>query len=538
MMSALVSWRRILAVSRKSRYAAVLPFLLAVLLLDLSSMRGMSATYDEGGHLAFGQSVIERRSIGPSAQKMAITLVNYLPLYVLDLLGLDVSAPTSLFVARLPSVVASLTLVLLVFGWTRRLYGLRGALVSATLCTLCPTVIAHGRLVTNDIYCACLMFAATMMFVEYLRAPTHGRLIGVAGIAGLAQLTKHTALLLVPIFAVLWSVDALRAARDGRTHAAPRARRVRRFVLHGAMAVAVALLVMNAGYLFGGTLRSAESYLTEYRALPVGVRNAPALAAIAALAAPVPSVRVPLPYLYVYALITGIQYNATGAGHGPIYLMGEVSERGWWYYFLVAFALKTPLAVMLLLAGAIAVSPRWFGKQPLDELALLTAVVVIFAFFSFACTAQLGIRYVLPAFPFLFVFVGKVAASAPRRHPIPYHAALGILLVWAGASSLSFHPHYVSYFNELIGDRKNMWKYLADSNVDWGQSNEYLLRYLVAQGPGRVTLNPEAPMSGRVIVNVNVLVGVSAPRQKYAWLRERFEPARHVAYSWLVYDVP
>ena len=149
------------------RSLAVLPFLLAIALLDVSSMLGMSGTYDERGHLAFGQSVIERRSIGPSAQKMAITLLNYLPLHALEILGIDVSPRTSLFISRLPSVATSLVLVTLVFAWARRLYGLRGALLSATLFTICPTVIAHARLVTNDLYCACLMFASTMLFVDY-----------------------------------------------------------------------------------------------------------------------------------------------------------------------------------------------------------------------------------------------------------------------------------------------------------------------------------------------------------------------------------
>jgi hypothetical protein len=281
----------------------------------------------------------------------------------------------------------------------------------------------------------------------------------------------------------------------------------------------------------------ARSYLAEYHALPSDARGEPMLASAASLASALPALPVPLPYPYVYALITGIVYNATGAGHGPIYLLGDVSQRGWWYYFFVTFGLKTPLAVMLLLVATIALSPRWFRARPLDELALLAAPAVLFAFFSLACTAQLGIRYLLPVFPFLFVAAGKVVASAPRRHAVAYHAAVLGLVLWAAASVLSFHPHYISYFNELIGDRKNMWKYLADSNVDWGQSNEYLLRYLADQVPGRVVLNPESPTSGRVIVNVNVLVGVSAPREKYAWLRAR-EPARHIAYSWLVYEIP
>jgi hypothetical protein len=103
---------------------------------------------------------------------------------------------------------------------------------------------------------------------------------------------------------------------------------------------------------------------------------------------------------------------------------------------------------------------------------------------------------------------------------------------------LSFHPHYLSYFNELIGDRKNMSRYLADSNVDWGQSDEYLQRYLDAVGRDRVAVNPSSPVTGRVVVNVNALVGVVGPRETYRWLRDGFRPVDHVAYAWLVFEVP
>ncbi|MGH7342637.1 MAG: hypothetical protein ACREKH_19300, partial [Candidatus Rokuibacteriota bacterium] len=285
-------------------------------------------------------------------------------------------------------------------------------------------------------------------------------------------------------------------------------------------------------------LVSVHEYLAEYRGQPSDIRDAPSLTTVASLGSRLPNVPLPLPHPYVYALATGILYNATGGGHGPVYLLGELSQRGWWHYFFVAFALKTPLALFPLVVAAAALSPRWFRKNALDESALLVATVVLFAFFSFACTAQLGVRYLLPVLPFLFVAVGKAAAYTPRRHATAYRATLAALVLWFAISSLSFHPHYLSYFNELIGDRKNMYRYLADSNVDWAQSDEYLARYLAAPDRGPVAVNPEAPVTGRVVVNVNALVGITAPREKYAWLRDRFEPVDHVAYAWLVYEIP
>ena len=461
---------------------------------------------------------------------MAISIVNYLPLGGLRAAGITVSPQTRVFLSRLPTVAVSLVLGVLVFVWARQLYGLPGALLSAALYIVCPTVIAHSRLATNDLACACLMFAATLLFVGYLKAPTLPRLAFLAAVTGLAQLSKQTALLLFPIFALLWLIDAARAARWPRPGG--------RHVAHGLLGVVVILSVVNAGYLFRGTLMPVHAYLVEYRALAPHVRDEPTMVRIASIASLTPQVPVPLPYNYVAGLVKGVYINAVGAGHGPVYLLGEVSRTGWWYYFAVAFALKIPLATILLIGAAVVLAPRWLQRQPVQESALLLVPAVTVAFFSFACTAQLGIRYLLPALPFLFVAAGKLPACAPRRYTGACRVGLVALVLWAAASSLSFHPHYLSYFNELIGDRKTMYRYLADSNVDWGQSQQYLTQYLNAARPQHVAVNPASPVTGRVVVNVNHLVGVTAPREKYAWLRERFEPVGHVAYSWLVYDVP
>jgi 4-amino-4-deoxy-L-arabinose transferase-like glycosyltransferase len=513
-----------------SHLVVVLPFLLVLLALQVSSMTLLSPTSDERSHIAFGRDVLARRAIGPSGQSMAISAVNYLPLGGLKLAGIAVSHRTRVLLSRMPTVLVSLGLGALVFVWARRLYGLRGALLSAALYTVCPTVIAHSRLATNDVACACLMLASTLLFVDYLGSPTLARLVFAATATGLAQVSKQTALLLFPVFAVLWLIHTARAVRSPRPAG--------RLLAHGLVAVGIVLVVVNAGYLFRGTLMPVRAYLVEYQALGPLVRDEPAMARIASIASLAPEMRVPLPYNYAAGLVKGVFYNATGTGHGPSYLLGELSPQGWWYYFFVAFALKTPLPTIVLIVAAVALSPRWLRREPLEESALLLVPAVTVAFFSFACTAQLGIRYLLPALPFLFVAAGKLAAYTPRRYALAYRVGLVALVLGAAASSLSFHPHYVSYFNELIGDRKTMYRYLADSNVDWGQSQPYLVRYLNAAHPLPVAVNPESPVTGRVVVNVNRLVGVDVPREKYAWLRDRFEPVGHVAYSWLVYDVP
>src|ERR1044072_2079365 len=178
-----------------------------------------------------------------------------------------------------------------------------------------------------------------------------------------------------------------------------------------------------------------------------------------------------------------------------------------------------PLGFFVLLALAACLLKRSLARNPLDEVAMMLGAAAVFLSFTFFCTAQLGIRYLLPMFPFLHVFAGKLGSVfAPGRRG-------GFQLVTAGAvggdvvSSLSYYPPYLSYFNEVIGNRRNMYNYLADSNVDWGQNECVLARYLASRPREEIAVNPDRPVAGTVIVNVNQVVGLEDPL-KYAWLRD------------------
>jgi len=113
-------------------------------------------------------------------------------------------------------------------------------------------------------------------------------------------------------------------------------------------------------------------------------------------------------------------------------------------------------------------------------------------------------------------------------------ASLGLVL-YAVVSVLSYHPYYLSYFNEFVWDRKQAYKYLADSNLDWGQAKNELWLH-ISEHPGAIYA-PKKVRAGYIVVGVNDLVGVTDDPQQYAWLRENFEPIGTVAYSYLIYDI-
>jgi hypothetical protein len=155
-------------------------------------------------------------------------------------------------------------------------------------------------------------------------------------------------------------------------------------------------------------------------------------------------------------------------------------------------------------------------------------------FLSFFNREQIGVRHILPFFAIDVIvaaaaFAGFSAMSRARK------AFLCVLVFWLGVSVASYYPHMIPYMNEWVFDRKLAYKILADSNLDWGQNARVVAEFL--KNNPDVILNPTAPVAGRILVGVNILVGL--PRQDHMlWLRSRYKPVAHVAYADLLFVVP
>ena len=148
--------------------------------------------------------------------------------------------------------------------------------------------------------------------------------------------------------------------------------------------------------------------------------------------------------------------------------------------------------------------------------------------------AQIGIRYFLIIFPLVYILAGSlIAGQEPlsRRARVGLITALGAVVV----SMLSYYPHFLAYFNELVPDRTQAYRILADSNLDWGQYGNYLEEYR-AREPGSV-FEPDKPVAGTILVRANMLVGILGDPNRYRWLREHFRPVGHIAHGILVYRV-
>lgn len=189
---------------------------------------------------------------------------------------------------------------------------------------------------------------------------------------------------------------------------------------------------------------------------------------------------VPLPKSYVL----GVDQTKAEFERGKrSYLRGEWKHGGWWYYYLYALAAKVPLGTWLLafLAFTATVCCRDFRRRWRDEVVLLAPAACVMALVSSQTGFNAHLRYVLPAFPFVFIWLGKLFAS-PLKSAVPVRRALswaaGAALICSILSCLTIYPHCLAYFNFIGGGPLHGHAHLLDSNIDWGQDLLYLHRWL------------------------------------------------------------
>ncbi len=174
----------------------------------------------------------------------------------------------------------------------------------------------------------------------------------------------------------------------------------------------------------------------------------------------------------------------------PVYLDGSLQSSGWWYYYLAALAYKVPEGTWgLLVLGLVvlAISPRSRATWA-DELAVGIVPLTVLVVMSFGTDINLGLRYILPAFPYLFIATGKVAPwVAGLVPPIRRQVAIVGVAGCLGANVLAvalIHPHYLAYFNWASGGAAHGSEHLIDSNLDWGQDLVNLRDWLRENAPG------------------------------------------------------
>ncbi len=364
------------------------------------------------------------------------------------------AAPDSLlFAARFVTILLTVLFGAYFAWWVRRRAGPLAGLFGLALFAFDPNLIAHGRYVTTDLATALFIFMTLTLWLEYLREGGWHWLV-LSGLAlGLALASKYSAVYLLPVLLILYWCQA---------------HNLRQFITATAILGAISFIVLAVVY--WPEVRHSGSLPPLGLAL---ARKGPA-GPLLSFAAD----RLHLPeYTYLVGLDRLSEHEAIGH---PSYLLGNLSDHGFWYYFPVAFAVKTPAALLvgLLLAGIVA-------RQAPDRFLAGALAFSAAAYFAMAMCASIdiGIRHLLPVYPLLYAAAAMILTNSSIRK-----SALIIPLLVALESATIF-PNYLTFFNVFAGGPSAGPKYLLDSNLDWGQSAGELGRYMRLQHIPRVKLS-------------------------------------------------
>jgi len=493
-----------------------------------------STTVDEPHHVEYGTRILhfepDRLAGGFCDSQMPVSALNAAPQVIAAYLESHhlfhpISAALDHFkVVRIPTILATLALELLVYLWAYDLYGEAAALVSCLLCVLSPNLIAHGTLATTDMYHALGVLGSLFFFRRFLLQPTWGHALFSGLALALAQVTKSFAIVL---YVVVYLAMALVMFR----HTSVQSLTLKRVFGFSVVAAVCFVAVINLAFCFDRTFMPLSSYHFE-TAFFTRLQRTPSLARVA----------VPFPYPFLQGLDMMKRSEETGRTFGDIYLLGELRDpsspdfRGFKSYYAVAMFYKEPIALQVLfLWGVVWIwRNRSLGDFILGEGLLLTAAAILVVWLSFFSKAQIGIRHILPALAIETVIAGAAFSNFPSK-PWPQKAILSVLVLWLAGSVASYYPQMIPYMNEWVGDRRQAYRILSDSNLDWGQDGDVVDEFL--QKNPDVVLDPPVPVAGRILVRANRLTGV------YRWdsatyLAKRYVPVAQVGYGHFLFVVP
>ena len=462
------------------------------------SISKRSNTWDESGHLLSGYAYIKSGIdyLEPSHPVLG-RLIPALPLLFFDLRFEPdkvsaQNAPGSnfypyslkflfennadgkklLFYSRLSMIALGILLGVYIFTWARMLYGNKGGFLALFFYVLCPNMLAHSGLVTTDF--PLTAFFIISLFCLYLLTDKITILrVFLAGISlGLALTTKYSALLLsLPYTAAFLYLFLKRDIDISKGLSAYKKNILTPLIFAFILLTAYLTIWSVYGFDYRADILDAKSEQEIEKTVFKWEENKTKSAVLNKALDSIRYFHI-LPESYIYGLYRFL--SRADEGHAA-FLMGEYSGHGWWYYFLMAFLIKTPIPVLYLFLGSILFLSRYQNRA--KTFIFIALPVMLMFFVSTRQHINIGLRHILPVYPLIFVLIGgliNINISRKRLAGI----ILTLAMTWSVWTSINIYPYYLAYFNEFIGGPQNGYKYLVDSNLDWGQDLPGLKEYM------------------------------------------------------------
>lgn len=603
-------------------YTALVVLLITMAAIAFFSMREDSLTFDEMSHIPDGYSYLVKHDYRLNPEHPP--LVKDLAAIPLLFMGLNFPSQSPnwttwtpdqqwrfgpeflyrsgnnpdriVFWARIPMLGFLVALGITIFKWAKKLGGNKAALFAFALFAFSPAFVAHGRLVTTDVAAALGFLISSYWFFLYLEKPSMKNLVLTGIVWGASLLLKFTIIITLPFFAAVWLMGAIALkSRQGKPNGyligARRTvmRDIPRLMMLGV--VALALIGIIYGFHTSGYPPQEQKLHTEYtvRMYNDNPSSNPIYRTLIWMS--------DKPVLRAYEqYLLGITMNYKRSTFGnTTFFRGEISAAGWRRYFPVVYAIKEPLPLHILSAIALMLLVSRFAaslkkKRKLERMAAFLSshlvpvsffiFIVIYWALSIRSNLNIGVRHVLPTFPFIYIllavsigaWINEGMPAAPRlfqtilRHPfitLLKYGLLFFLLFWYIAGTIKAYPSYISYFNELVGGGENGHRYVVDSNLDWGQDFRRLKSWIEKNEVSRLHLDyfggadaeyylgevfipwwsDLGPPKGYFAVSLTKLKGAQAkpvegftlrPEERYEWLRNK-EPVAKIGHSIWVY---
>lgn len=587
-------------------------------ILAITSMWNDSANYDERIHLPAGYSYITRQDmrLNPehpplvkdlAALPLLFMKINFpfqswgwntplvsdssrTPSWQTDVgFGNDLlyysgnDAQNMMRYGRIPIILIGILLGFYIFRFVRELWGDLAGIIALTFYSFSPTFLAHTRLVTTDVAAAAAFFISCYYFYKWLKISTYRNLFILGIVFGLALLTKFSTFLLVPIFGFVVLVWILLYGQW------------KKYLGGFILVLVIAYLVVGAVYAFHvwnyppqKQQIDTKFILSTFGFKPlvnfnIWIFSQPVLRAWGH---------------YFLGLLMVLQRSGGG---NTTYYLGEVSANGSRFYFPLVYLIKEPFPYILLTFFALFLALRKFFiyktsgdklfrrdffnllKNNFAEFGMLT-VTGIYWTFSIQSNLNIGVRHILPTLPFIYALTARQISlwikGGIQERISNYHGfwqlfglywrrlkkglVVAILFIWAIISVVSVWPAFLAYFNGIAGGPNNGYKFVVDSNLDWGQDILRLAQFIEKNSIKEIKMdyfsgapaeyyiktakiksfNRDVPQKGWLAISATILMGAckgdkvpcSYSERVYIWL-DQYKPVAKIGYSIFVYKI-
>ncbi len=358
------------------------------------------------------------------------------------------------FLSRLPLIVFPLLTICIVWWWARELFSPATALIAACLFALEPTALAHGALFKNDHAAAFAYILFWYAVWRYWRTPSPQAAGAIALATVLCMISKLSLMFVFGAAPVLILLSDVRGRRWPRWKTVG----IAVGVCLGAYLLLLAAAQFDIQWLTANDLRRMDAD----RTLPAWF----AAAARAFTVFPVP-VRM---WAGTTLLMSGFAYES------PVYLFGTIYPHGHPLYFVAALLVKAPVTLIVLGSlGAVLLAVGLVRRRLVWSDLLWILPGPLYVFLASRVPVQLGVRLVMPGLPFGILVCAFVVERARKQR-------IGRVALIAGLALFAFetarvYPFGISFFNIAAGGPAAGYRYLVDSNLDWGQGLGELERW-------------------------------------------------------------